>query len=74
MIHQVEFLIEGYLMPPTIGRMQITDTLILEQVYGSHSENPISAIAYIGVITPSATNFFPIARDTTWTSSYLYTV
>ena len=63
MIHQVEFLIEGLLMPPTIGRLQITDTLVLEQVSGNDSENPISAVAYVGVVTPSKANFFRIARD-----------
>ena len=63
MIHQVEFLIEGFLMPPTIGRLQITDMLVLEQVCGNDSENPFSAIAYVGVVAPSEANFFFIARD-----------
>lgn len=50
-------------MPPTIGRLQITDTLVLEQVFRSGSENPISAVAYVGVVTPGEADFFLIARD-----------
>jgi len=63
MLHQVEFLVEGHMLPPTIGRLKISETLILEQVYRSGSEHPISAIAYVGVVTPGEANPFFTARD-----------
>ena len=62
-IHQVEFLLEGYLLPATMGRIQITDTLVLEQVFNINSEYPIATIAYVGVVAPNGVNFFPNARD-----------
>ena len=69
MLHQVEFLIEGYLLPPTIGRLRISEKLILESVWRSGIESRLShessdhAIAYVGVATPKETNFFPLAAD-----------
>jgi len=63
MLHQIEFLIEGYLLPSTIGRLKISETLIFEQVWGNGRENPMAALAYVGVDTPVEANPFPIARD-----------
>ena len=67
MLHQVEFLIEGDLLPPTIGRLRVSEKLILEPVWRGGSESRLSyepadyAIAYVGVATPKETNYFPIA-------------
>ena len=69
MLHQVEFLIEGYLLPPTIGRLRVSEKLILEKVWRGGSESKLShepadyAIAYVGVTTPKEANPFPIAGD-----------
>ena len=69
MLHQVEFLIEGYLLPPTIGRLRVSEKLILEMVWRGGSESRLSreqthyTIAYVGVATPKEANFFPIAGD-----------
>jgi len=69
MLHQIEFLIEGYLLPPTIGRLQVSEKLILERVWRRGSEYLLShepadyAIAYVGVATPKEAHFFLIARD-----------
>ena len=69
MLHQVEFLIEGYLLPPTIGRLRVSEKLILETVWRKGRESRLShepadyAIAYVGVATPKEANYFPIAQD-----------
>lgn len=69
LIHQVEFLIEGFLLPPTIGRLQISENLVLEQVYRKGSETILAhesrfyTIAYVGVRTPKKANPFRIAGD-----------
>jgi len=69
LLHQVEFLIEGYLLPPTIGRLQVSETLILEQVSRSGIEPTFSydstsfSKAYVGVSTPKEANPFLVARD-----------
>jgi len=69
MLHQVEFLIEGHLLPPTIGRLCVSEELILESVWRAGSESMLShelanyAIAYVGVETPKELNYFPAARD-----------
>lgn len=69
LLHQVEFLIEGYLLPLTIGELRVSDKLILERVWRSGRESRLShepadyAIAYVGVATPKETNYFPIAGD-----------
>lgn len=60
MIHQVQFLIEGYLLPPTIGRLQISENLVLEQVLA----NGVKTIAYVAVVTQSeGENYFRLAQD-----------
>jgi hypothetical protein len=58
-LHQVEFLIEGYLLPPTIERLRISENLILEQVYSQ--EKPHVTVAYVGVSSVGEKNFFPDA-------------
>ena len=69
MLHQIEFLIEGYLLPPTIGRLRVSEKLMLEKVWRRGSEFRLShepadyAIAYVGVATPKEANYFLIARD-----------
>ena len=69
MMHQVEFLIEGYLLPPTIGRLSISEDLILESVWRTGNESRLNheptsyAIAYVGVAAPEKSNYFPTARD-----------
>lgn len=69
LLHQVEFLIEGYLLPPTIERLRVSEKLILEQVSRTGRESRLShepahyAIAYVGVATPKEANYFPIAAD-----------
>ena len=57
--HQVEFLIEGYLLPPTIERLRISENLILEQVYSQ--EKPHVTVAYVGVSSVGEKNYFPDA-------------
>ena len=69
MLHQVEFLVEGYLLPPTIGRLRVSEKLMLEQVWRRGRESRFSheqthyTIAYVGVATPKEANYFPIAGD-----------
>ena len=69
MLHQVEFLIEGYLLPGTIGRLRVSEKLMLEQVWRMGLESRLShepsdyAIAYVGVATPKEANYFFAARD-----------
>lgn len=68
-VHQVEFLIEGYLLPPTMEKLQVSENLILEQAWGKHGEAAFNyettfyAKAYVGVVTAEDTNPFLIARD-----------
>lgn len=49
---QVEFLLMGSIPPPTIGRLQVSETLIIEQGFGysdpTGQEKPI-ALGYVGV-------------------------
>jgi len=69
MLHPVEFLVEGYLLPPTIGRLRVSEKLMLEQVWRRGRESRFSheqthyTIAYVGVATPKEANPFPIAGD-----------
>jgi hypothetical protein len=64
MPHQVEFLIEGPLLPPTIGTLCVSEKLLLESVWRSGVESRLShepssyAIAYVGVATPEGSNYF----------------
>jgi hypothetical protein len=69
MLHQVEFLVEGYLLPIIMGRLSISEKLILEKVWREDYESRLSheptdyAIAYVGIDTPEGVNFFLNARD-----------
>lgn len=69
MLHQIEFLIEGYLLPPTIGKLCVSEKLILEKVWRGGYEYRLShepadyAIAYVGVVAQKESNYFPAARD-----------
>lgn len=69
MLHQIEFLIEGYLLPPTMGTLRVSEKLILEKVWRTGSESRLShetsdyAIAYVGTPVSKEKNFFLIARD-----------
>jgi hypothetical protein len=51
MLNQVEFLITGYLLPPTIGRLQISKRLILEKMRGInvYARNDVNVRAYVAV-------------------------
>jgi len=57
-VHQIEFLIEGNLLPFTIGELRISEELILESVWRTDSEHRLSheptqyTIAYVGIVTP----------------------
>lgn len=68
-IHQVEFLAEGYLLPPTIGTLRVSEELVFEKVwregteYGLSHEQTDYAIAYVGVEAPEGSNFFPAAIE-----------
>lgn len=68
-LHQVEFLVEGNLLPLTIGKLCISENLILEKVWREGLEFRLSheptdyAIAYVGVDTPEKGNPFPAALD-----------
>lgn len=64
MPHQIEFLIEGHLLPFTTGEFRVSDELLLESVMRKEIEDIFSqesghyAVAYVGVTTPKETNIF----------------
>jgi hypothetical protein len=64
MPHQVEFLIEGYLLPFTMGELRVSEELLLEAVWGTNIDGSVShesahcTIAYVGVETPKEANCF----------------
>lgn len=68
-LHQVEFLIEGFLLPPTLGELRVSERLILEMVWRKDFESRLPhepahyTIAYVGVVAPEDANYFPIAVD-----------
>jgi len=69
MLHQIEFLIEGYLLPPTMEKLRVSENLILEKVWRMSPESRLSheaadyAIAYVGTCTTKEKHFFLVARD-----------
>lgn len=69
MLYQVEFLIEGYLLPPTIGTLRVSEELLLEKVWWKDRKLWLSheprdyAIAYVGVGAPKEANQFTIAGE-----------
>jgi len=56
-------------MPPTIGKLCVSENLILEKVWRGGYESRLThepadyAIAYVGVDTREEPNYFPAARD-----------
>ena len=62
MLHQVEFLLEGNLLPVTIGELSVSDRFLLEAVYPKNMTNNSSyAIAYVA--TEEEGNFFKPVQD-----------
>jgi hypothetical protein len=66
-IYQVEFLVEGNLLPMTIGRLQVSENLILESAWepeksltGRHRS---FALAYVGVEDDPQPSSFLFERD-----------
>jgi len=58
-LRQVEFLIEGYLLPPTMEKLRISENLLLERAYSQ--EKPYVTLAYVGVTSFGESNYFPDA-------------
>ena len=69
MLHQVEFLIEGNLLPMTMGELRVSEKLLFEQAWLKESESLPSweqksyTLVYVAVEAPRNTNYFLIARD-----------
>jgi hypothetical protein len=59
--NQVEFLVEGYLLPPTIEKLRISRNLILEQVRSEEKPDADVTVAYVGVSSLGEKNYFPDA-------------
>jgi len=84
MLKQVEFLITGYLLPPSIGRLQISERLILEKVRGIHdyARNDVEARAYVAIEdepsffqnASSYLDFFILVHSLTNFSSLSYSI
>lgn len=50
MLHQIEFLLEGYLLPVTVGEFRVSENLVLEAVWPKSNEPKTNyAIAYVAV-------------------------
>jgi hypothetical protein len=66
-IHQVEFLVEGNLLPMTIGKLQVSENLILEQAWSNEKtslgQSKSFTLAYVGVEGDPKSNFFLFAQD-----------
>jgi len=69
MLHQVEFLIEGDMLPFTMGELRVSNELLLESVWRRNiegritSESEMCTIAYVGVETPREANYFIDANN-----------
>lgn len=69
MLHQVEFLIEGHLLPMTMGEMRVSENLLLQQAWKKETGSWLSdsqtfhTLAYVSVETEEVVNYFPIAID-----------
>jgi hypothetical protein len=65
-VHQVEFLVECNLLPMTIGRLQVSETLIFEQAlsWGTTptGQSKSYALAYVGVEDDPKPHYFLFAR------------
>lgn len=49
MLEQVEFLIQGYLLPITMGRLQISASFVIEDAISEKDLKGFFALAYVGV-------------------------
>ncbi|MFQ5759247.1 MAG: hypothetical protein ACE5IF_06180, partial [Candidatus Bathyarchaeia archaeon] len=56
MFKQVEFLIQGYLLPMTMGRLQISPNFVIEDAIAKEDSREFFALAYVGV--KDEPNFF----------------
>lgn len=61
MLKQVEFLIQGYLLPMTIGRLQSSPSFVIEDAIAKKDSRGFFALAYVGV--EDELNFFRKARS-----------
>ncbi len=69
MLRQVEFLIEGYLLPPTMKALRVSSELLIEPAFHKGSSTQYSyehkncALAYVAVEAPETTHYFRIAQN-----------
>ena len=61
MFKQVEFLIQGYLLPMTIGRLQISPSFVIEDATSKKDSEGFFSLAFVGV--EDEPNFFMKARS-----------
>lgn len=62
MFEQVEFLIQGHLLPMTMGRLQVSPSFVIEDAIAKKNIEGFFALAFIGV--EDEPNFFMKARST----------
>ena len=62
LLKQVEFLIQGYLLPITMGRLQVSPRFIIEDAIAKKDREGFFALGFIGV--EDEHNFFTKARST----------
>lgn len=60
MLHQVEFLLEGYLLPMTIVELHVSENLFIEKVFPKHQgyQQKDYALAYVAVEAPKDSYYF----------------
>jgi len=61
MLKQVEFLIQGYLLPLTMGRLQVSPSFIIEDAMAKKDSKGFFALAFVGV--EDEPHFFRMARS-----------
>ena len=61
MLKQVEFLIQGYLLPMTIGRLQVSPSFVIEEAVSKKDLGGFFALAFVGV--KDEPNFFKRASS-----------
>ncbi len=61
-LKQVEFLVQGHLLPMTIGRLKVSPRFVIESAIAKKDIKGIFALAFLGV--EDETNFFTKARST----------
>lgn len=63
-LRQVEFLVEGYLLPFTMGELRVSEKLLLQQALRKEDSSwltppsPFYTLAYVGVELSDETNYF----------------